>query len=48
MDHSVLGNGVGDQPVDDLYVVTFLTVLKTAFELIPPSISSVGFSYLVC
>ena len=47
MGHVVLGNGVGDQPVDDLYVATFSTMLKTAFELVSPSTSSVGFSYLV-
>ena len=35
MGHVVLGNGVGDQPVDDLYVATFSTMLKTAFELFP-------------
>jgi hypothetical protein len=48
MDHVVLGNGVGDQPVDDLYVFTFSRMLKSTFELVSPSTSSVGLSYLVC
>ena len=48
MDYVVLGNGVGDQPVDDPYVVTFSRLLKRAFELMSPSTSSVGLPYLVC
>jgi hypothetical protein len=35
MDYVVLGNGVGDKPVDDLYVVTFSRMLKNASELVP-------------
>ena len=35
MDYVVLGNGVGDQPVGNLCVVTFSTMLKTALELFP-------------
>ena len=43
-----MGNGVGDQPVNDLYVFTFSRMMKSAFRLISPSTSSVGLSYLVC
>ena len=47
MDHVVLGNGAGDQPVGHPYVVTFSRMLKSPFELVFPS-SFVGLSYLVC
>jgi hypothetical protein len=45
MDHIVLGNSVGDEPVDDPYVVTLSWM--SAAEPVSRSTSSVGFSYLV-
>ena len=35
MDHVVLGNSAGDQPVGHLYVVAFSRTLKSASDLFP-------------
>lgn len=46
MDRRVLDNGAGYQPSCDPYVVEF-SMMKAASELVPPSASYVGLSYLV-
>lgn len=46
LDCFVLGNGFGNQPVNDSYVITFSWM--SVPEFVSPFTSSVGLSYLVC
>lgn len=48
MDHVVLGFGVGNQPIDDPYVVTFSWMFKSAPEIVSSFTSSLGFPNLAC